>query len=183
MGADTPAEDTLTVARAYPKDTGRAIARVDPDAMRSLDLDSGDVVELEGTRTTVARVRQSDRENRDADAVHIDGWTRQNAGVEPGADVQVRKVAASPADRIALAPPPESDVSFAEGGAAAAKRQIGGRPLVEGDGMTVRSSTDHPFLGSPGTAIPMVVAETVPDGPVLVTGETAVEIVDPDPER
>ena len=40
------------VKEALPKDVGRAIVRIDPDDMRALELDVGDIVEIEGKRKT-----------------------------------------------------------------------------------------------------------------------------------
>jgi len=49
-------EITLTVAKAYPNDSGRGIARLDPHTMMVLQLTPGDIIELEGKRATSAKV-------------------------------------------------------------------------------------------------------------------------------
>ena len=49
-------EITLKVNQAYPSDSGRGIARLDPDAMLKLRISPGDIIEIEGRRKTVAKV-------------------------------------------------------------------------------------------------------------------------------
>lgn len=41
---------TLKVNEALSKDVGRAIARIDPQDMKSLGLDVGDIIQIEGKR-------------------------------------------------------------------------------------------------------------------------------------
>jgi transitional endoplasmic reticulum ATPase len=56
------------------------------------------------------------------------------------------------------------------------KRQILKRPVVERDIVPVMSSTNHPFMRSPGQAIPLIAVETEPEGVVLITEDTDVEL-------
>jgi len=56
------------------------------------------------------------------------------------------------------------------------KRQILKRPVVERDIVPVMSSTNHPFMRSPGQAIPLIAVETQPEGVVLITEDTDVEL-------
>ena len=43
----------LKVAKAYPNDSARGIARLDPNALLTLRLSPGDIIEVEGKRLTV----------------------------------------------------------------------------------------------------------------------------------
>lgn len=45
----------LTVAKAYPNDAGRGIARLDPHILMVLQLVPGDVIEIEGKKPTSAK--------------------------------------------------------------------------------------------------------------------------------
>ncbi len=56
------------------------------------------------------------------------------------------------------------------------KRQILKRPVVGRDIVPVMSSTNHPFMRSPGQAIPLIAVETDPEGVVLITEDTDVEL-------
>ncbi len=169
-------EVQLEVAKAYPNDSGRGIARLDPDTLLHLKLSPGDIIEIEGSERTAAKVWRADRQDWNTDTVRIDGFTRQNADVGIGERVAIRKADATKADRLVLAPPEDASVQFGSDAAGMVKRQILKRPVVEGDIVPVMSSTNHPFMRSPGQAIPLIAVETDPDDVVLVTEDTDVEL-------
>ncbi|MFW5964685.1 MAG: ATPase, partial [Natronomonas sp.] len=153
-------EVQLEVAKAYPNDSGRGIARLDPDTLLHLKLSPGDIIEIEGADTTAAKVWRADRQDWNTDTVRIDGFTRQNADVGIGERVTIRKAEATKADKLVLAPPEEASVQFGSDAAGMVKRQILKRPVVERDIVPVMSSTNHPFMRSPGQAIPLIAVET-----------------------
>ncbi|WP_227353690.1 CDC48 family AAA ATPase [Haladaptatus salinisoli] len=169
-------EVQLEVAKAYPNDSGRGIARLDPDTLLHLKLSPGDIIEIEGGDTTAAKVWRADRQDWNTDTVRIDGFTRQNADVGIGERVEIRKAEAEKADKLVLAPPEEASVQFGSDAAGMVKRQILKRPVVERDIVPVMSSTNHPFMRSPGQAIPLIAVETDPDGVCLITEDTEVEL-------
>ena len=169
-------EVQLEVAKAYPNDSGRGIARLDPDTLLHLKLSPGDIIEIDGADTTAAKVWRADRQDWNTDTVRIDGFTRQNADVGIGERVDIRKAEATKADRLVLAPPEEASVQFGSDAAGMVKRQILKRPVVERDIVPVMSSTNHPFMRSPGQAIPLIAVETDPEDVVLVTEDTEVEL-------
>ncbi|MFB6254831.1 MAG: CDC48 family AAA ATPase [Halobacteriaceae archaeon] len=169
-------EVQLEVAKAYPNDSGRGIARLDPDTLLHLKLSPGDIIEIEGAERTAAKVWRADRQDWNTDTIRIDGFTRQNADVGIGERVTIRKAEATKADRLVLAPPEEASVQFGSDAAGMVKRQILKRPVVERDIVPVMSSTNHPFMRSPGQAIPLIAVETEPDGVALITEETEVEL-------
>jgi transitional endoplasmic reticulum ATPase len=169
-------EVQLEVAKAYPNDSGRGIARLDPDTLLHLKLSPGDIIEIEGADRTAAKVWRADRQDWNTDTVRIDGFTRQNADVGIGERVTIRKAEAAKAEKLVLAPPEEASVQFGSDAAGMVKRQILKRPVVERDIVPVMSSTNHPFMRSPGQAIPLIAVETEPDGVCLVTEDTEVEL-------
>jgi transitional endoplasmic reticulum ATPase len=169
-------EVQLEVAKAYPNDSGRGIARLDPDTLLHLKLSPGDIIEIEGADTTAAKVWRADRQDWNTDTVRIDGFTRQNADVGIGERVEIRKAEAEKAEKLVLAPPEEASVQFGSDAAGMVKRQILKRPVVERDIVPVMSSTNHPFMRSPGQAIPLIAVETEPDGVALITEDTDVEL-------
>jgi len=169
-------EVQLEVAKAYPNDSGRGIARLDPDTLLHLKLSPGDIIEIEGAETTAAKVWRADRQDWNTDTVRIDGFTRQNADVGIGERVTIRKAEAGKADSLVLAPPEEASVQFGSDAAGMVKRQILKRPVVERDIVPVMSSTNHPFMRSPGQAIPLIAVQSEPEGVVLVTEDTDVEL-------
>ena len=169
-------EVQLEVAKAYPNDSGRGIARLDPDTLLHLKLSPGDIIEIEGADRTAAKVWRADRQDWNTDTVRIDGFTRQNADVGIGERVTIRKAEATKAEKLVLAPPEEASVQFGSDAAGMVKRQILKRPVVERDIVPVMSSTNHPFMRSPGQAIPLIAVETEPEGVCLVTEDTEVEL-------
>ncbi|MFC6835521.1 CDC48 family AAA ATPase [Halomarina ordinaria] len=169
-------EVQLEVAKAYPNDSGRGIARLDPDTLLHLKLSPGDIIEIEGADRTAAKVWRADRQDWNTDTVRIDGFTRQNADVGIGERVTIRKAEHRKANKLVLAPPEEASVQFGSDAAGMVKRQILKRPVVERDIVPVMSSTNHPFMRSPGQAIPLIAVETDPDGVALITEDTEVEL-------
>ncbi|WP_336359845.1 CDC48 family AAA ATPase [Haladaptatus sp. ZSTT2] len=169
-------EVQLEVAKAYPNDSGRGIARLDPDTLLHLKLSPGDIIQIEGGDVTAAKVWRADRQDWNTDTVRIDGFTRQNADVGIGERVTIRKAEAKKAEKLVLAPPEDASVQFGSDAAGMVKRQILKRPVVERDIVPVMSSTNHPFMRSPGQAIPLIAVETEPEGVVLITEDTEVEL-------
>jgi len=169
-------EVQLEVAKAYPNDSGRGIARLDPDTLLHLKLSPGDIIEIDGGDTTAAKVWRADRQDWNTDTVRIDGFTRQNADVGIGERVEIRKADPETADKLVLAPPKDASVQFGSDAAGMVKRQILKRPVVERDIVPVMSSTNHPFMRSPGQAIPLIAVETQPNDVALVTEDTDVEL-------
>ncbi len=167
----------LEVAKAYPNDSGRGIARLDPDTLLQLKLSPGDIIEIEGEKKTAAKVWRADRKDWNEEIVRMDGFTRQNADVGIGERVTVRKAEAKDAKKVVLAPPKDANVDFGSEASDMVKRQILKRPVVEDDVVPVTNNSRNPFTSSPGQAIPLVATTTEPsEDIVMVTEETEVEL-------
>jgi transitional endoplasmic reticulum ATPase len=167
-------EAKLKVAKAYPNDSGRDIARLEPYIFVRLDIEAGDIIEIEGNDVAAAKVWHSDSEDPDEDIVRIDGFTRSNADADLGEKVTVRKAETADAKKVVLAPPEGASVQFESGASDMVKRQILKRPIVQGNVVPVMSSTNHPSMRSPGQAIPLIAAQAEPDGTVMMTEDTEV---------
>lgn len=70
----------LKVAEMRQSDVGKGIVRLDPQSMRELGLERGDVVEVEGKHLTAATVVPAEQEDVGLEIVRLDGLTRHNAG-------------------------------------------------------------------------------------------------------
>lgn len=156
----------LRVAEGMPKDAGRGMARLDPADMSRMGVAAGDVVEVRGSRTTVARAVPSHPEYRGKGIVQIDGLTRHNAGAGLDDRVEVLPAAARPARAATLAPTGREllrpdDAPFLA-------KCLEGLALVSGDVVRAR------LLGS--AVQDFLVLETAPDGPVIMQAATAVKI-------
>ncbi len=171
-------EIQLTVAKAYPNDSGRGIARLDPHTLMVLQLTPGDIVEIEGKRRTSAKVWRADRIDWDQEIIRIDGFIRQNASAGIGDPVKIKKAEVKIADKVVLAPPEGTSIQFGGEAEDMVKRQIMKRPITKGDIIPVMSTMAHPFLGRvvTGQTIPLIAIEAEPEGIILITEETDIKL-------
>jgi transitional endoplasmic reticulum ATPase len=95
---------TLKVLEAYTRDVGRGVARIDYDAMDSLDASTGDIIEIKGKRRTVAKCLPLYPSDEGRGVIRIDGLIRNNAGVAIGDTVTIKKIKAPPAEKVVVAP-------------------------------------------------------------------------------
>ena len=153
------------VAEAAPKDAGRGLARLDPQDLEQLGVGIGDVVEVAGQRTTVARAMPTYAESRGRGVVQIDGILRANAGAGLDEQVTVRPAVVQPARSVLLAPVERSrQGAGAQAGYLA--KLLDGIPVVVGDRVRVNLI---------GTRMQnYTVMQTAPGGPVLIGTSTKV---------
>ena len=170
-------EILFKVAKAYPNDSARGIARLDPNALLTLRLSPGDIIEVEGKRLTAAKVWRADRQDWTQDYIRIDGFIRQNAGVGIGDRVKTRKAKYSDAMRIVLAPPPGSQIHYGKEAAELIRRQTLKRPIVKGDILPVMSSDSLPFIGRMET-IPLVIIDAEPEGVLVISERTEIQLME-----
>jgi len=85
------------VAEALVRDVGRAVARPNPDDMRTLGLAIGDFVAVTGKSGTLCKVLPAHKEARGQTQIQLDGLTRGNAGVSLGETVVLWATACEPA--------------------------------------------------------------------------------------
>ncbi len=104
--APTPAapQVSLRVAEALPKDAGRGLARLDPQALKELGIGIGDVIEIVGKRAAVARAMPTYAAQRGLGLIQMDGILRANAGSGVDERVIVRSTAVQAARSVVLAP-------------------------------------------------------------------------------
>src|SRR6478736_2757002 len=177
----------VQVASLPPADSGRGFARLPDKLMDELGLSEGDVIEIIGRRTTVARAIRPYGEDEGIDIIRLDGSQRANAGVGSGDFVEVRKAQSKPATRVVFAPA-QPNVRL-QGSADALKRSFAGRPLVEGDTVATaghqRINADMPdhirqLLNAPAFALQelrLVVVSSTPKGIVHIDEKTSVELL------
>jgi transitional endoplasmic reticulum ATPase len=124
---------SLKVQEALTKDVGRVIARIDPDDMKKIGVEVGEIIQISGKRKTVAKVMPAYMEDRCKRIIQMDGITRENAKVGLDEKVDIQKVSHEPALKIVLSPlslvgPLGKDKDTRYIG-----RLLEGIPLVEGD--------------------------------------------------
>jgi transitional endoplasmic reticulum ATPase len=124
---------SLKVQEALTKDVGRVIARVDPEDMKGIGAEVGDIIQISGKRKTVAKVMPAYIEDRGKKIIQIDGIIRENGKVSLDEKVSIQKTSYKPASKIVLSPlsfvgPLGKDKDTKYIG-----RLLEGIPLVEGD--------------------------------------------------
>ncbi len=157
-------EAVLRVAEAYYRDVGRGIARVDPEVMEELGLQSGDIIEIIGRESVPAIVWPGYPEDRGKEIIRIDGSLRNNAGVGIDDRVKIRKVEAKRAERVVLAP---TEPVRLMGGEDYLLRLLEGRPVKRGQKIRVEVF---------GHVLTFVIVSTRPAGVVIVSRTTNVEL-------
>ena len=160
-------EIELRVTEAKPRDVGRGIVRIDRKAMRTLGLEAGDIVEIIGSKSTVATVWPGYLEDEGRNVIRMDGLIRRNAGARLGDAVKIRKVEAEPADKLVLAPLGELTFRPSPDFENYVKTRLIGRPIKRGDIIEI------PVLN---TALRFAAVSTSPKQIVQVTDRTDIVI-------
>ncbi|MEB2792586.1 MAG: CDC48 family AAA ATPase [Caldisphaeraceae archaeon] len=165
---NNPKEILLRVSEARPRDTGKRRVRIDVDVMKQLNVEPGDIVEIEGKKKTVAVVWPALPEDQGLDIIRMDGILRKNAEVNIGDKVIIRKANTKQAVKVKLAPTIHS-ISVDDGFKKYVKKKLVGIPVIEGDVIVV------PVIGQ---AVQLSVIDTRPRGPVIIGEKTSVDILE-----
>ena len=102
--AKTGREFSLRVTKAFIDDEGKGLARIDTGLLQQLGAMPGEVLQITGRRSTVARAAQLTANYTGQELIQIDGITRDNAQVSLDEWVTVTKVPFKGADTVLLAP-------------------------------------------------------------------------------
>jgi transitional endoplasmic reticulum ATPase len=175
----------LQVANARPEDSGRGLAHIPRAMMAALGVAEGDVIEIVGKETTVARAVAPYAEDEGLEIIRIDGLQRANAGAGSGDFVEIRKAESKPATRVVFAPAQQN--LRLQGSSNALKRTFFGRPLTQGDVVATAGHQrvqDMPpgvrqFMNAPAYAlqeIRLAVISTTPRGVVHIDENTEIDL-------
>ncbi len=175
----------LQVAAARQEESGQGIARMPRSAFQALGITEGDVVEIEGKRTTVAVAMSAYAEDESLEVVRLDGLQRGNAEAGSGEHVKIRSAKSQPAVRVVFAPAARE--MRLQGPTQALKRNFFRKPLTAGD--LVATTGQQPVQNMPPdvrrmfnapayalTQIRLQVASTTPKGIVHIDENTEVEL-------
>ena len=158
----------LRVKEALVKDVGRAVARIDPSDMKLFGLESGDIVILEGKRSTPVKLMPCYPEDRNKSIIQIDGITRANAQIGIDERIKLVKTACKQALKIKLKPDAVTGTLFKTDDAKYIGSLINGLPVVKGD--KVRAT----LFGS--RTVDYTITGTVPEGVVLIQPNTVFQL-------
>jgi transitional endoplasmic reticulum ATPase len=160
----------LRVAEARSRDIGRKIARIDREAMRKLEVEPGDFIEVIGPKgREIVKVWPAYPEDEGMGLIRIDGTVRKTIGVSPGEYVTVRPIKVEPATRITLSPTQDMPRITAdpEYFSQLIKRSLLGNPVKRGD------VVDIPLYGF---LLRFIVTSVQPSAVGYVTDDTIVEV-------
>jgi len=170
----------LTVKPLKQKDAGRGLAAIDRAAMSEMDLENGDYVVIEGEGRAVARVWPGYPEDQGKGVVRIDGQLRQETGAGIDDSVGVEKADVKPATSVTVALPQNLRVRGNVG--PMIRSNLSGQAVTEGQTVPVSFGLG-PLSSMSGQKIPLKVASTDPQGTVVVTDSTEVEVTDQPAEQ
>ncbi len=170
-------EANLKVNQAYPSDSGRGVARLDPEAMLNLKISPGNTIKIVGKRETVAKVWRAPKRDWGKGILRIDRFVRENTGSGIGDGVKVEKAEPESARTVTIAPLKKMDFKvYGMDIGEYLKHQLLKRPLIEGDIVPVIGSPALSGFGKHGQshAQLFVAVKTDPKGPVVIDESTRI---------
>jgi len=185
-------EVKLKVMEALQEEAYKGIVRIDSETMRLIDVRPGDIVEIEGNRSTVGIVDRAYPTDVGQAIIRMDGILRRNAKTGIGSMVQVRKAKIVEAKSVSIAPAQKGVMIQAD--PELFKRGLLGRAVVKGDlvalgGAKRRRKTftgspfeeifedffEQTFIGGFGlSALKFIVVNTNPKQAVIISETTEV---------
>jgi len=165
-------EVVLKVSEAFQQDVGYGRARIDHQTRVDLDLSIGEVIEIEGEKTTAAVVWRAHPSDEGKKIIRIDNLTRKNAGAGLGDRVKIRRAAVKEAKEVILAPliSEGQQIQFGSGIEHLIKKGLLKRPLTKGDSVVI------PGIALFGSALPFVIVDVKPQGIVSISEITALHV-------
>ncbi len=169
--------ESITMKVDSPKrinEAGYGRARLDPEAYAKLGLSIGDIIEITGKKTAVAKVFRSDNEDEGTNLIRIDGLTRTSAETTIGENVRVRRIEPQKADKVTLEPkiPEGSRITVDKGLIEIFKNNLISRPVMSGMDIMVQNVS---LMGNRST---FKVVSTMPAGPVVISSITDLVILE-----
>lgn len=165
-------EMMLRVAEGLIEDVRKGIVRIDSYDLEKIGAKMGDIIEIQGGRTTVAKVMPAFAEHSRKEIIQMDGIIRDNARVGIDETVIVRKVSTKQARTVVLSPLESGRSYDKEQQLKFIRSLITGLPVIVGDKIMLKlfGTREEGFR----------VEGTAPKGPVIVTKETTVRVKTPD---
>ncbi len=162
----------LKVIEALPEDVGKGLARLDPEDIKALNGVLGDVIEISGTKNTVARITGTLPEHVGKKVIQIDGITRSNAKCNLGEVVRIKRISRKTAMTVIVTPLDFSAVLPDQSELDQFAKVLQGLAVVAGDKINI------PFLA--GKDRFFQVEATSPLGGVIINQKTKFILKKPD---
>lgn len=155
----------LKVAECRIRDVGKKKAILDSVTMEKIGVKDGDIIELAGKKITAVSVFCSDDKSKKNNFIHIDGQTRQNAGVSLNDYVLVKKANPKSAEKLVLSC--NTSKNFSDEFILYLNNRFEGYPVTKGDQFLLN------FLG---TSLEFKVQNTLPKEVVRIARNTKIVI-------
>ena len=165
----------LTVKPLKQKDAGRGLAAIDRAAMREMELENGDYILIDGRSggRAVARVWPGYPEDENAQVIRVDSRLRQEANVGIDESVEIEAAEVNPAKHITVALPQNLRIRGNVG--PHIRDKLSGQAVTTGQQVPFSLGLG-PLSSMSGQQIPLKIADTNPQGTVVVTDSTEVEV-------
>jgi len=141
----------LRVVEALQDDAYKGIVRIDPNLMRKMGLDRGDIISISGDRKTYSIVDRAYPADMGEEIIRMDGIARKNAKTGIGEHIEIKKARIKEAKKITIAPAQQG--IMVQGDPENMKRGLLGKPVLKGDivvlgGSQQRRDIMSDFLGA-----------------------------------
>lgn len=121
---------------------------VGADSLVHIGQRPGDIIEIQGSEITYARVEHSDPDDWHSGKIHMDEVFQRNAGVEPGDSVTVEPARVEPASEVRVRYSAGKSEPRADGAAPKIQSELRDRAIFVGDVIPLFSisRTDPPCV-------------------------------------
>jgi len=163
---------SFRVTDAMPEDVGQGYIRIDNADMEKMEFIIGDILEIQGRKTTVAKVVPCFSQFKNQNIAQMESIIRENAGVGIDERVTVKKIARQSAQTVVLSP---LDVTIDFSDAQDSKhleRVLSGLPMITGDRVKVNLAGARSQY--------FTVIGTAPQGAVVVNAATKLKVTKAD---
>ena len=157
-------EMELIVGSAEKLDVGKGIVRIDPDAMRKMYLNYGEIVKIQGEKVTAAKALPDIEEG--SRIIRMDSILRKNSGALLGDRVRVSRAEIKEAKAITLAPM-QADMQFSGDLSSYFKEKFSDIPIVQNNVFVFEIFN---------RSLPFVVTKTNPRGILKIIPSTKITI-------
>jgi len=156
------------VAKAYENDVGGVIARIDPDILFELGIQTGDVGIIRAEQESPVKLWKPASEHYNSGKIYLDDFSRHNAGAAIGTEVTVEAVEPVAAEKISISSYQGAQLSGDLIRSGLITNQWFNRPVSVGDVLPVM--IDHDDID----CLLLVIDNTKPDGVVTVKRDTII---------
>jgi len=163
---------SFRVADAMPEDVGNGHVRIDNDDMDQMGVIIGDIVEIQGRKTTVAKVVPCFSQFKKQNIIQMEAIIRENAGVGIDERITLQKTERQPARAIVLSPI-DTTIDFSDAqDIEHLARILNGLPVITGDKIKVV------LAGARGQYFNVI--GTSPQGAVVINAATKISVTETD---